>query len=639
MEIHFLRPWWFLGLMPVAWLVWKAWFIKNRQGVWRSVIDPKFQPLLLGEQSEQSALHSARLAVVGLAALWMMAVVGLAGPSLKSVEMPAQKTHQGSVIVLDLSLSMLAQDIQPSRISRVRFKLTDLLKAHPERAFGMVAYAGSAHTIAPVSEDNQTLLGLLPSLNPLIMPHYGSDPLAAMQQAETLLEGANISAGHLIWITDDLEPEQRKAITSWLAKKGLTLSILAVGTESGGTVQIPDYGLLKDDSGAIITPALPYAELEALSQESGAALTPLTLDDSDIEHLLPSALGRIARDNQSQSENQEEKKETVLHRLDDGTAVLLAMLIPLALAYRRGWVFSFALFLVLPAGGFYAPPAMSEWKFSDLTEVFQTPDQQAYKAWKREDYQAAESLFESSQWKGAALYRNGKYPEAAEQFQKDPSAHGRYNLGNALARQGQLQEAKQAYEQALEKQPQLKEARTNLDLVNQLLEQQRKQKENGLQQPTQNTQKEPKNQAEKTGSPSQTSQSKSEEKARQSGSGGKSQETAEPTASESEKADSKKTEKSEQENAQSAENDTGQAAAPNQQKPDSAQTPKQEAKPLPQNQKQGNQNEQQRATDNWLKQIPDQPGLFLKRKFEYQFQNRQKADSQPDNPGKSDKIW
>jgi len=650
MELHFLRPWWFLGLIPVVWLVWKAWHIKTQQGAWQNVIEPKFRTLLLGDQANNQPLNSARLAVIGLASLWLMAIIALAGPSLKSVELPAEKTHQGNVIILDLSLSMLADDLKPNRVSRARFKLIDLLKAHPEQAFGLVGYAGSAHTIAPISEDNQTLLTLIPSLNPLIMPQYGSEPLLAMQQAEELLKGAKVTQGHLIWITDDLETSQREAIEAWLVSTDYSLSILAVGTPEGGTVTLPNYGLLKDDNGAIVLPKLPYSELETLSQNTGAALTPLTINDSDLQRLLPSNLGAIAQQ-KAQSANQNEEKQ-VLHPLDDGTAVILAMLPLLALAFRRGWLFSLAMIGLLPLGGLYAPPSYAEAKFSDFADVFQTPDQQAYKAWEKQDYNAAEALFESPQWKGSALYRNGKYKEAAQQFKQDQTPQGFYNLGNALAKQGQLEEAKQAYEEALKKQPDLEDARNNLQLINDLLDRQQQSAEESMQSQSKNqTPSESASQDQKNGQTSESEPSEKSENSEQSNADSENRQgdQAETDDSESDQA-SNENAKTESEAEQQANGEEEPKTPQSEDSDDTSEADSKQTDSLDDQDSNGQStysesdtppSEQEQATKNWLKQIPDQPGLFLKRKFEYQFQNQSpsspRADSETEQATK--KIW
>jgi len=675
MDLHleFLRPWWFLALLPIAIILWQAWSLKAKQGAWQKVIDPKFQTLLLGKGSQSQGLYSTRLAVIGLGLIWLLAVLALAGPSLKSVKLPAEKTQQGSVILLDLSLSMMADDMTPNRISRARFKLIDLLKKHPEQSIGLVGYAGTAHSIAPISEDNQTLLELLPSLSPLIMPKYGSDPLQAFKLAEQMFKGAQINQGHLIWVTDDVEPEQRRAIQNWLENRNISLSILAVGTQAGGTVHIPSYGLLRDENEQIITPKLPYKQFETLSAATGAALTPLKVDESDLARLIPSNLAAVAKQNQDNKQDKE-----VLHQLDDGTALILVLLPLLAFAYRRGWLFSLALVMLLPIGTLYSPPSFAEAKLSDFKDVFQTPDQQGYKAWNQQDYQAAEGLFEAPEWRGAALYRLQKYKEAAEQFKKDASAQGQYNLGNALAKQGLLEEAKQAYEQTLKQQPEHADAIANLELIEELLNQQQPDQQGGNSALPPDEEKGGQGQTEESKQPNQDKPENSGQKPSINQENPLNQEAGESEQG-NQQIDGEKPESDEQNSDQPSES----RPEPDTQPEDKAQPPSstklegesgnqgeqadsqqastgdaQESEKQDSEQKQDSaqtggladneesntsdltdirEQEQQRATDNWLKQIPDQPGLFLKRKFEYQFQ--QQNGEKPPQSQPAEKIW
>ena len=709
-HIEFLRPWWFLALIPIAWLLWNAWQIKTQQGRWHKIIEPKFQTLLLGSHSETFNQTNMRLAVIGLGFIWVLAITALAGPSLKSVKLPAEKIQQGSVVILDLSLSMLADDFTPNRISRARFKLVDLLNKHPELPVGLVGYAGTAHSIAPISEDNQTLLEMLPVLNPLIMPQYGSNPLEAMKLAEQMFTAAQINQGHLIWVTDDLEPSQRKAIQSWLNRRNLSLSILAIGTQAGGTVNIPNYGLLRDDNEQIITPELPYLEFQKLSRATGAALTPIKVDESDLAILLPNNLGAIGK------EKQEKKSKEVLHKLDEGAGLIIALMLMLAFAYRRGWLFTLPLLMIMPISAVYSPPSYAEsneTKLPDFAEVFETPDQQGYEAWQQQKYQAAEALFESPEWKGATLYRLGKYNEAANQFKQDTSAKGHYNLGNAQAKLGNLEDAKKAYEQALKLQPDFSDAQSNLELINQLLEQQNQtessnsgmesddaasnqaeSKENqktepeksnkeqtqkrdqttskdqnpsqsGLQENLQNDpQDNPSAPPEKEGGEQQeTTDSEDQGQAKEEQSDQKDQASSTQLKGEESKQGNQPNPKEHSEEAEDGEglgdktettkNNEGTEDADAPPSPDSTQ-----GAGLDENASKSNQSleeiqaqEQQRATDNWLKQIPDQPGLFLKRKFEYQYQqqnnpnNRNNRNNSNQNGQKNplsnsaEKIW
>ncbi|MDX1353304.1 MAG: VWA domain-containing protein, partial [Thiomicrorhabdus sp.] len=289
-NIHFLRPWWFLALLPVIWIIWQIWQTNRKQGAWHKVIAPKFRTLLLGEHTTSEPNINEKLGYIILAFSWFFAILALAGPWIKSVDIPAQKSQQGVVIVLDLSLSMLADDLAPSRLTRVKYKLTDLIKQHPEYATGMVAYAGTAHTISPISEDNQTLLGLLPSLSPVMMPKYGSKPIKGLDLAYQLIQGAHITNGHIIWITDDIEQNELETISRWLQNHSVSMTLLTVGTEKGGVVQIPNYGLLKDSQDKLIMPSVPFARFAELAQQTDIKWLNLKLEDSSVKPLLPPAL-------------------------------------------------------------------------------------------------------------------------------------------------------------------------------------------------------------------------------------------------------------------------------------------------------------------------------------------------------------
>lgn len=680
-QLEFLRPWWFLALIPVAGLLWSAWRIKHQQGHWQTVIEPKFQRLLLGANSQSYSQTNIRLAIAGLALIWLLAITALAGPSLKSVKLPAAKTQQGSVIILDLSLSMLADDIAPNRISRARFKLIDLLEKHPNLSVGLIGYAGSAHRITPISEDNQTLLEMLPALDPVIMPQYGSNPLAAMQLAEQMLQATHITQGHLIWVTDDLEPTQRTEIEAWLNSRNLSVSILAVGTQAGGTVQIPNYGLLRDDNEQIITPKLPYRELQQLSTATGSALTALTVDDRDLSLLIPSNLAAIA------AEKQQEDLKEVVHKLDEGAAIILILIPLLAFAYRRGWLFSLSVLMILPIGSIYSPQSYAETeqnvqaqqtktKLPNFLEVFETADQQAYRAWKNDNYPIAEALFESPQWKGAAQYRLGKYAEAANQFKRDPSANGHYNLGNALAKQGELKAAQTAYEKALSLQPEFAEAQSNLDLINQLLEQEKQSGESPQDGPGQSQSKESQQPETKPGQDKQDKQDQERqaqsdnqeandnsnpenEQASSTDERNQNQQDEQQTTDSKEQGQAKQNQHDQKEQASSEQLAADQSQEGQQNNPDSqADSNETDDNRTPETEQSGHLNEgdnaaaesveemeQKRATDNWLKQIPDQPGLYLKRKFEYQYQQQNSLKSNPasgsDSPSSksAEKIW
>ncbi len=708
LQFQLLRPWWFLGLLPVAWLLWKTWKVKNQQDAWHQVIAPQFRRLLLGENRSGESSIFNKFAIWGLGFIWFLTILALSGPSFKSVQLPAEKNQQGTVILLDLSLSMLADDLAPSRLSRVKYKITDLVKQHPELSIGLVGYAGSAHSISPISEDNQTLLGLLPALNPLIMPSYGSNPLLGFKEAKKLLDGAFINHGHIIWITDDLEATQQTAIREWIKSHDYTISIMPVGTATGGVVQIPNYGLLKDDAGKIILPPLPMGRFVQLNDLTGVTVTPLRIGDDSVKALLPPT--SVNRDKQKNDDKTGNKttESTTLNALDEGALLLILLLPMVALLYRRGWIFSLSFTMMLPlgllgvAGSLMPTPSVAATELPKFTDAFKSPNQQGYQAWSDQNYNAAEALFKDNQWRASSLYRLGKYAEAAPLFAKDESAKGFYNQGNALAKSGQLEPAKKAYENALKKQPDFAVAKKNLDLVTQLLQQQKKEKSKKQQES--NSQKDGSEQdnspsKDKNNQQSKPGNSKSDQNpdknggqntnqenpSKQTKQGGDSSKDSDsdlsdtsdiakskkanealkkPTPASATPADSKNGEDASQATANSTAKDSttegsndpkssrGTADSATEFEDDKAlpgladsDLAEQKPKGLPQaNPTQAAKGkkaatEEQQATRNWLKQIPDEPGVFLKRKFEYQYQQQSAQPSAQSTSKSSKKQW
>lgn len=659
--VHFLRPWWFLALLPIGWIIWRAWQVNRQQGAWHEVIDPKFRTLLLGENASSEPTLNEKIGYIGLAVAWCLAILALSGPWVKSIDVPAQKSQQGVVIVLDLSLSMFADDLAPNRLSRVKYKLTDLLKQHPEYATGMVAYAGSAHTISPISEDNQTLLNLLPSLSPVMMPNYGANPLPGFEQAAKLLKGSNINQGHILWVTDDIESQEIDLIVDWLSSHSVSMTVMTVGTNAGGVVQIPNYGLLKDSNDKLIMPKLPLQRFQQLSQKSNIKWVTLVPGEDSVAELLPPELA--STEAQMDSEVQKE----VNHPLDIGSYFLF-LLIPLAaFIFRRGTLLSLMVILILPATLFSPQPSYAEDGLSDFSAVFKSQDQQGYQAWEAKKYQAAEALFENPQWRASALYRQGRYAEAAKLFALDKSVKGQYNLGNALTLAGDLKGAKNAYEKALQLDPNFKDAQENLAIVKNLLVQQpeknsdAKDNQEGKTDNSAQNSEAPENQnKQESASSTDSNQSNSQQdngkepfsqsQQNQNGLDSENGSSSNQTGNQNQETDSDTTNNTATANGN---NDLNQQGIAESNQPGSTNNPENgdpnsDKNVAPSKLSDGNEqnkndsqsnggyetpkkpklSEEEQAKQNWLKQIPDQPGLFLKRKFEYQFQQNPRSDNQ-----------
>ncbi|WP_341501565.1 VWA domain-containing protein [Gallaecimonas sp. GXIMD4217] len=458
-EFLWLRPWWLLALLPAAMLLWLCWQKSPSGSAWQKILPPHLAArLLVGERGGQR-----RWSLVGLGLAWLLAVLALAGPSWQQTPLPLYELKGGRVLVMDMSLSMRATDWQPDRLTQARFKAIDLLRGIREGETGLVAYAGDAFVIAPLTKDNNTLEHLVRSLSPEIMPAQGSRADLGIAQAKALLSGAGYQSGDIILFTDGLSDREREAIHA-LELGNYRLLALAFGTPEGAPVRKLSGELLKDADGQVV---LPKLALEQLCPVVTGPCIRAGSDDLDLGLLL-----------QPPTEDGEESIERRLMP-DDGGRYLLWLLLPLCwLAFRRG-LMVVALVLVLPLPS----PAATLW---------QNDNQQAHGQYQLGRYEQAAGAFADARWQAAALYRAEQYRAAAEIWAQFDEADGHYNRGNALALAGELEAAKAAYQAALGLQPDHEDAEYNL----RLLEQQQQQQNQGAQQEQQQSQSDQDSQAE-----------------------------------------------------------------------------------------------------------------------------------------------
>ena len=197
-QFHFLRPVWLLALAPLAVLLW--YLVKGRRmsRSWQAVVDPALLPHLLTGQVQSRRLWP--LLMMGLGG--MLAIIALAGPVWEKLPQPVFKQQSALVIALDLSRSMDANDIKPSRLARARHKITDILAQRREGQTALIAYAAEAFAVTPLTDDDATIKAMLPGLTTDIMPTQGSSADRALEQAYTLFEHVGIRHGSLLLMSD-----------------------------------------------------------------------------------------------------------------------------------------------------------------------------------------------------------------------------------------------------------------------------------------------------------------------------------------------------------------------------------------------------------------------------------------------------
>ncbi|MGH8389572.1 MAG: VWA domain-containing protein [Pseudomonas sp.] len=566
---YWFRPWWLLLLPLLGWLLWQLWHRQKRAGRWQMILPPAFHAALLKGGSGRDS----KLPWVALGVAWLLTVLALLGPGWSRVEQMSQKPADPLVVILELTPEMLATDVPPNRLEQARRKLLDLLQNRSDAQTAIVVYAGSAHTLVPLSDDLSTSRNLLDALKPSLMPEAGHRADLAVAKALKLLEQAALGDGRILLIGSSLTETERQGIRQALGGKSTQFLMLGIGTAEGAPITQEDGSFLKDEQGAILVPHLDDAGLKAFANDLDGRYRHARLSDSDLR-----ALGLLDGPRHLRDDGQ-----TLLldSWADQGYWLLLPLLLLAACAGRRGWLLCLPLLLALPQ------PSHA-FEFQDL---WLRPDQQGIRLLKQKRPAEAAQHFEDHQWQGVALYEAGDYSAAAQRFAEGNDAHAHYNRGNALAKSGELEAALDAYEQALERQPDLRPALTNKTLVESLLKQK-------------NT---PPAEQEKTADEAATpdEQEPSPSAAEQPSSSG------EPKAAD-----------------QQASHDTEQASTTpprpgTNEVPGSELGDEQHTTPPMRPASDSIEGEQQQALEQWLRQIPDDPGELLRRKFWYEQQQHQ----------------
>ena len=270
-QFHFLRPWWLLLLLPAFLLMLSVYQRSDSLRAWRKVIGPQLlEHLLLREGGEDGRWRPVYM--LGFA--WLAGILALAGPSWQMQASPFSEDQAALFIVLKVTPQMLAQDIQPSRLQRSVFKINDLLELKKDIRSGLIAYAGSAHLVMPLTSDAGVINNFATALEPGVMPVEGDDPAQAIELANQRLKAAAVP-GSIVLITDAVDTSQLNALESIHERGAVEVHILAM---AAGPEVIPPPG-------SYPAPALDMDSLRTAARIMGGTVTTVTADKSDVEKL------------------------------------------------------------------------------------------------------------------------------------------------------------------------------------------------------------------------------------------------------------------------------------------------------------------------------------------------------------------
>ncbi len=652
-DFHFLNPYWLLLLLPLFGLIGWIYRQKKSNSAWQQVIEPQLLQHLLVEPLNPS--RNWPLAVAAITGL--LAILALANPVWEKQPQTVLQTPRAMVLVLDLSASMNASDLKPTRLVRARLKVQDILKREQEGLTGLVVFAGDAFSVTPLTRDNETISSQLRVLEPGIMPAQGSRLDLGLVKAGELLQQAGIHAGDILLITDGFDSAQAVLEAKKLHQQGHRISVLGIGTTQGAPISDGKGDVFRDKNDVPILAKLDEERLTQLTQIGGGRYSSIRLDESDLDYLLglPSLNFDQAMDESLFEQNQWKQ---------NGPYLTLLLLPLAALAFRRGWLLS----VLLVISVFPVPQPAMAFSIDEMwKDLWQTREQRASEALLQQRHEDTASLSSDPARLGSAFYKQKKYTEALQHFEQLQDSDADYNRGNALARLGKYQEAIDAYDKALQQQPGMQDAIENKAAVEALLKQMQQQAQNQQQQEEDSDNKDDaESEQSETGqqqdNPQQQQQAESSEQqqgtekqdSQQQADGAGQQAASEPQNQDQNQQDestSQQPENSNQTPGQPSDNQFADAAeamdkdgSEDPQKPEAKPETKQEAEPRSAQQQESSSNQQpqqaqadqqaselsseeQLAAEQWLRRIPDDPGGLLKRKFLYQYQQRNQKPS------------
>ena len=524
----FSNPGWlaagFVACLCLIWL-WRRYDARQHAAL------AQFVSAHLRSQLTQSVSIRRRRAQRGLLlASVALLFVALAGPLVGYRWELISRRGNEVIFAVDSSRSMSTPDVKPDRLTRAKLAIDDFTNKLDGDAVGLVAFAGNAFLVCPITLDYGAFHESLNAIDVNTIPRGGTNIASAIREAQAALRRRPGSDKILILVTDgeDLEGDAVVAAQAAARQDGLKIYTIGVGTPQGDLIPLTasaNGGFMKDDAGGFVKSRLDEPALKAIAAATGGLYAPLGSQGQGFETIYRMGLAPALKHDLA-SRRQRVYTQRYQWPLAGSLGLLLASLLTgnrRRIASRRrhasvprpSWVDPAAVSVLILLLLALSPARSARASTARAEEAYRKGDYvtaaKEYAAASKRDPHLPELQFNA----GTAAYRAGQFPQAAQAFQdsisRAPSADAKrladqedayYNLGNTLYRTGQQTEqsapqqtlqtwnqAVQAYETALQLRRDDADSKFNRDIVKRKIEE-LKQKQN------QQNQQQPKNQTQ-----------------------------------------------------------------------------------------------------------------------------------------------
>ncbi|BDD02399.1 VWA domain-containing protein [Persicobacter psychrovividus] len=422
-HFHFIRVEWLWLLVPFFGVFIFSFFGFKTKHSWKKAIAKHLRPYVIQKGNKYSFLAPLSL----FFGFGLLSIIAIAGPAWEKEEIPGAKSEAILLIGMDVSLSMMVEDVSPNRLERAKLKIKDLLDANPRARVGLFAYSGLAFPVIAPCKDYQLIKHQLAALNPGVMPVQGTELENALLLSSRIFSRSE-APSTLLLVTDNIEKQQANQLLQYVDSTNHKIELMTLASLQGGRVP-KSKNRYFTENGAYVISKLNSEELFRLQQHNRINVTPITLDNTDVNDLAEEIRNHLIFI--ADSELSEEQWQ------DNGYLLVWVVALMFVFWFRKGWMIQWCAFFVL----------FSSCDHKDLSwdDLWYTADYQAQKLMDSRDYEAAAEQFISQPHKGVAYYKAGDYGAAIEVFRQDSSAQSLYNLALAYAADSQFEKAQEAF--------------------------------------------------------------------------------------------------------------------------------------------------------------------------------------------------
>ncbi|PCJ25246.1 MAG: hypothetical protein COA94_06575 [Rickettsiales bacterium] len=455
-QFHFAHSYYFLGILiiPIIWWLYLHYYENNANTKdLENFADSHLVPHLL-RSSKTGQISVVRSLVLG-SVLWLLLMAAMAGPRWDFKEVETYKDDKSLVILLDLSKSMDASDITPSRLVRARQEIEDIINSSKGVKVGLVGFAAGAHMISPITDDMNNIRRLLPLLGTDLVFVQGTSISPAFKTAkQMLLAEPGVNKSILVISDGGFQDDNHLSIVKNLAGLGVVTHTLGVGTEKGVNFIGAD-GQPMMRGGQVLTSRLEKEKLEATARAGSGEYFNTHYSNENAKNILKLVEGSMFGAG---------NKHANIHHWEERFYIFLApLMLVLLLWFRKGFTFPILLLVLLT-------PAPQVLGASLVDKIFLNKEQLAKKSFEEvDDIGSALAAFDDPYKRGVAYYKAGMFKKAEKEFRKNKrpevSDSALYNLAGALAHQNKLDESIETYKKLLKKNPNHKKTRHNMGVV------------------------------------------------------------------------------------------------------------------------------------------------------------------------------